>query len=1085
MKFSMFSRLASVALALLFAGFAASSAEAVTPQWTVTSVSMPTNFAPGDHAGADHYQVTLTNTGAASSSGTVAITDELPEGLTLASGGASGEDRLSQAKVACGGLICTYSGAIVPGDAIVLSVPVDVSASPSPSCEVPEEATSCVDNVVRVSGGGAPDTSISTPTVISASPAVFGIASGGATTSLSSVQAGAHPDLTTSIAFNTVSASGVLAGDPKDTTDDLPPGFAGDLVDTPSCTASLFSLHECPIGTQVGITTLTVNEGLQSRTYTEPVYNLSPNSGQVAKLGFSVVGIFGIQGSISVRPGDYGLRTTFEDTQETVGELDSVSLTIWGVPADPIHDPLRQTGLATNAHFGAASDSPRAPFFTNPTSCGEGPLIATFTGDSWQDPGQTVGAEMPFGPIVGCDRLSLEPRLTTQSTTGSAYSPTGLNVDLQVPQTYNNPDGFATSHLRDVKVMLPEGMSLNPSAGSGLGACTEAQFEYEAKAVEPAPELGCPSDSQIGSVHIKSPVIAEEATGSLFVAEPFENRFHSLLALYLIARIPNRGIVVAAAGKISPDPVTGQLTTTFDENPQLPFSDLTLSFHQGATSPLVTPPICGNFITNAVLTPWSVPSQEHDVNSSFDITNGVNGSPCPAAATPPFHPGLEAGTINNAAGSYSPFYVRLSRNDGEQEITHFSFKLPPGLVGKLAGIPFCSDAAIAAAKARTGPQGGQEELEHPSCPAASEVGHTLVEAGVGSVLAQAPGKVYLAGPYHGSNLSIAAITAAKVGPFDLGTVVVRDALKINPETAEVSIDATGSDPIPHIIQGIPVHLRDIRVYVDRPEFILNPTSCERTSIASTVLGSGTDFASEADDQPITVTSPFQAADCASLGFKPKLALSLVGKKTHRGALPGLKAVLTYPKVGAYANIAKAQVTLPESEYLEQGHLKDVCTRKVFESGTIPGENCPAKSIYGHARAVTPLLDQPLEGPVYLRTGYGTKLPELAAALNGPQINIDLAGTIDSVHKKGSEGSRIRNTFAVVPDAPVTKFTLELKGGKKGLLVNSTDVCKGTHKALAAFTGQNGKLDEYEPALTAQCGKGGRKKRSGGKNKGGK
>jgi hypothetical protein len=309
--------------------------------------------------------------------------------------------------------------------------------------------------------------------------------------------------------------------------------------------------------------------------------------------------------------------------------------------------------------------------------------------------------------------------------------------------------------------------------------------------------------------------------------------------------------------------------------------------------------------------------------------------------------------------------------------------------------------------------------------------------------------------------------------------VVRFALDVNHETAEVSVDGANSDPIPHIVDGIPVHLRDIQAFVDRPGFTLNPTSCAKKSTASTILGSGLNFASSGDDVPVTVSSPFQVGSCASLGFKPKLALNLVGKKTHRGALPAFKAVLTYPKGGAYANIAKAQVTLPTSEFLEQGHLKDVCTRKVFETGANPGENCPAKSIYGHAKAVTPLLDAPLEGPVYLRTGYGTKLPELAAALNGPQISITLAGKIDSVHKKGSEGSQIRNTFSVVPDAPVEKFVLKLKGGKKGLLVNSTDVCKGTHKALAAFTGQNGKLDESEPALKAQCGKG----KAGAKKKG--
>ena len=462
------------------------------------------------------------------------------------------------------------------------------------------------------------------------------------------------------------------------------------------------------------------------------------------------------------------------------------------------------------------------------------------------------------------------------------------------------------------------------------------------------------------------------------------------------------------------------------------------------------------------MTPWSG-GPPVITDSAFQIITGPGGGACPSGGTPPFHPGLEAGTVSNSAGRYAPFYLRLSRSDGEQEFTHFSIKLPPGLLGKLAGIPFCPDAAIAAAKARTGPNGGQEELDHPSCPAASEIGRTLVGAGVGPSLAYAPGKVYLAGPYHGSALSIAAITAAKVGPFDLGTVVIRQALKVNPETAEVFIDATGSDPIPHIIKGIPVHARDIRVYVNRPDFVLNPTSCARTSTASTVLGSGLDFGSEADDQPVTVTSPFQAADCASLGFAPKLALSLKGG-TKRGQHPKLKAVLTYPK-GHYANIASARVTLPHSEFLENAHIKTICTRVQFNAGSTPGEKCPPGSIYGRAKAITPLLDEPVQGPVILRSS-SHPLPDMVAALHSGKIDITLVGRIDSVGN-----GRIRNTFEAVPDAPATKFTLELQGGKKGLLVNSANLCARKNRALAEFEGHNGKRHVLKPVLEASCKKG--------------
>ncbi|HWW68047.1 MAG TPA: hypothetical protein VNY83_08705, partial [Solirubrobacterales bacterium] len=468
----------------------------------------------------------------------------------------------------------------------------------------------------------------------------------------------------------------------------------------------------------------------------------------------------------------------------------------------------------------------------------------------------------------------------------------------------------------------------------------------------------------------------------------------------------------------------------------------------------------------ADLTPWSAPLQSHHLTAnSFQIEHGVNGGPCPSGGLPPFKPGLTAGSINNAAGQYSPFYIRLTREDGEQEITHFSIKLPPGVIGKLAGIPLCSDAAIAQAKSRSHANEAALEEADPSCPAASEIGHTLVGAGVGSVLAQAPGKIYLAGPYHGSAISVVSITDAHVGPFDLGTVVVREALKVNPETGEVFVDATGSDPIPHIIDGVPTHLRDIRIYMDKPEFVINPTSCEPTSTASTLLGSGLNFASEADDVPVTVSSPFQAAGCNGLGFKPQLKLSLIGA-THRGGAPKLKAVLR-ARPGD-ANIGSAQVTLPHSEFLFNAHIKTICTRVVFKEGNVPGEKCPAGSVYGFAKAITPILSEPLEGPVYLRSS-SHQLPDLVAALHNNQVNIALDG-----HVEGVNNGQIRNTFEAVPDAPVTEFTLEMQGGGKGLLENSTDLCASPHHATADFVGHNGKVEDFRPLLAVSCGKKGKK-----------
>jgi len=894
----------------------------------------------------------------------------------------------------------------------------------------------------------------------------------------------------------------------------LPPGQIGNATAVAQCNALDFAHiagagfeNLCPADTAIGVATVTLDEpsNFFLKTFPIPLFNLQPAVGEPARFGFELVGAPVILDT-AVRSGkgeDYGVTVTTANTSQLVNFL-SATVTFWGTPGDPRHDNSRGWTCLMNGYWtkNGGRGLPCEPqkqekppaFLTLPTNCAA-PFASTVEGDSWTSPSTPVRqilepftysleeAGTPLG-LIGCNQLPFSPTIHSEPTSNAATSPTGLNFDINVDdQGLLNSEGTAQSQLKKAVVTLPEGFTTNPSVAEGLKACSEA--EYFASTLEPA--TGCTQESKIGEVEIESPLVEEKVLGSIYVAKQGENPNPTpqnpkgnLLTIYMVARNANLGILIRQALRVTPNPVTGQLTTEVDEVPQLPFSRFHLSFRQGQRAPLVTPPACGTYTVAADLSPWSNPGAPVHDQSSFQITAGPEGQGCPGGGVPPFHPGLEAGTQNNAAGSYSPFYTHIFRKDSEQEITRFSIKLPTGVIAKLKGVSECSDAGIAQAKSREVEGGGTVEQEHPSCPANSEIGHSLVGSGVGNVLAYAPGKLYLAGPYHGSPISLVSITAAKVGPFDLGSVVVRFALDVNHETAEVSVDGANSDPIPHIVDGIPIHLRDIRAYVSRPNFTLNPTSCAKKSTASTILGSGLNFASSADDVPVTVSSPFQAADCASLGFKPKLALSLVGKKTHRGALPAFKAVLTYPKGGAYANIAKAQVTLPKSEFLEQGHLKNVCTRKVFETGANPGENCPANSIYGHARATTPLLEAPLEGPVYLRTGYGTKLPELAAALNGPQISITLAGTIDSVHKKGSEGSQIRNTFSVVPDAPVERFTLELKGGKKGLLVNSTDVCKGTHKALAAFTGQNGKLDEYEPALRAQCGKG--KKQSGGKKK---
>ncbi len=1030
------------------------------PQWTVASVSRPTNFAPtGDKTG-DAYVVTVTNTGGAATNGTpVTVTDELPPGLSLDPAGASGEDELvashgeQGAKLVCVFGSCTYTGVVVPDDTLVLSFPVDVSA----------DAPSSVSNVVRVSGGGAPGAAMQTPTAISEDHAAFGISPGGASTVLSSMQAGAHPDLTTSIAFNTVSRKGALAGAPKDTTDDLPPGFALDLPDTPACPAAVFLEHECGIDTQVGVTTVTllILSGAVGSTLIEPVYNLAPGPGEAAKIGFSVAEEYYFEGDISVRPGDYGGRAIFHNITEGVPQLDSVSLTLWGVPAAPIHDPLRwkvdEPGSPVG-HFGVSSDAQPAPFFTNPTVCGTGPLEARFSVTSWEHPNpeeSPASTPMLFGPMVGCDRLGMEPSLTAEATTSSAYAPSGLDLDTIVPQTYENAGGLATSALKGAVVTLPEGMTVNPSAGAGLEACSEAEYEEEGVAFVAG--RGCPSESKLGTVKIVTPALKEEIAGSVFLAEPApfgemgKNPFGSLIALYIVARLPDRGVLVKAAGEVQANALTGQLVTTFDTSnvsaphaglPPLPFSLLTFRFNQGATSPLVTPPTCGSYEVKAALTPWSAPEGATPLTPlipPFPISSN-----CPAGGVAPFAPQVIAGTQDNSAGSYSPLYLRIVRNDGEQEITGFSSQLPQGLTANLSGVPFCSEAAIALARTKTG---AQEEAE-PSCPVASQIGHLLAGAGVGSILAEARGKIYMAGPFEGAPFSIAAITAAKVGPFDLGTVVVHLPLLIDPETAAVSIPAGAADQIPHIIKGIVIHVRDIRVYIDKQNFTLNPTNCNAMSFGAGVIGSGQSFTNPADDVAVAVRDPFQAANCQSLKFAPKFSVSTAGR-TSKANGASLSVRLSYPtgSLGQDANIKEVKVDLPKQLPSRLTTLQKACTEAQFNANPA---SCPAASIIGHAAAITPILPVPLTGPAYFVSHGGAKFPELIIVLQGYGVTIELHGET-FISKAGITSS----TFRTVPDQPVTNFELTLPQGPDSALAANGNLCASKLVLPTEFTAQNG------------------------------
>jgi hypothetical protein len=898
-------------------------------------------------------------------------------------------------------------------------------------------------------------------------------------------QAAAHEDLTVSFDFAHEGENGPTYNDGRTTIVNLPPGFIGNNTAVPKCTVGQLigkgsiGTHgdpECSPASQVGtisVKTHLVRERDEVEEVLVPLYNMEVTSfGVTAELGFNLAGLVIQEIPISVRPDDSGITATAANVQQ-LGEFRKASITTWGLPASHVHDPQR--GLECYGALkppclggGESAGIPVKPFLANPTSCEA--HIASMTAYSWEHPEEAEWSRAlteTAPPIVECDRVPFDPSIEVDPTTRSAESSSGLNVSLVVPQTWDNPSGIATANLKDSVLALPVGYTVNPSSGSGLGVCTPQQLEGETSSSPPG--AGCPPESKIGTVDVETPVLAEKLTGNIYVAKPFDNPFGtpqhpggSLLALYVVVKAPARGIIVKLSGKIEPNPVTGQLVTRFENNPQVPFSRVTLKLRQGVTSPLVSPPACGSYIAEADLTPWSAPHTPQHVLSSppLRIENGIGGGPCPSGGVPPFKPGIVAGTLNNSAGAYSPMSIRITRNDGEQEITRFTSILPPGLTANLTGIPFCPDANIEAAKHITG---AQEETE-PSCPAASEIGHSLVGAGVGSVLAWTPGKVYMAGPFNGAPFSIVAITSAKVGPFDLGTVVVREALDIDPETAVVTVDAKASDPIPHIIEGIVVHVRDIRVYVDRPHFMINPTNCDPLSFAATVTGAGANPANPADQTPVTVNNSFQLANCQNLQFKPAFKVSTSGK-TSRSKGASLSVKLTYPKApqGTQANIAKVKVNLPRQLPSRLTTLQKACPDSVFNANPAA---CPAGSRVGHARAITPILPVPLTGPAYFVSHGAAKFPELIIVLLGYGITLNLRSET-FISKKGITSS----TFRSVPDAPVGSFELTLPQGPNSALAANGNLCKSKLKMPTAFMAQNGDvIHRSTPITVTGCAK---------------
>jgi uncharacterized repeat protein (TIGR01451 family) len=1059
--------LCAIALVALCAPVSA-SAETPSPQWTVTAFSTPTNLAPG---GTGLYRVYVQNTGGAPSDGEkITVTDALPAGLK-ATGELKGiyyETNIEKTArdLSCTGLACTYSGVVGTDTILQLELPVEVEAGPfSDSCQVPEGAVGCLTNLVSASGGGALVASVSTPTVISFIPAKFGIAPGSLATALSSTQAGGHPDLTTVLAFNTVE-SGRLAGNPRESGGTLPPGFIGDLADTPKCPIVGFSeevdgaLH-CSPSAIVGTVTFYIGSfPYQSEPQVESLMNLTTNPGEIAKLGFTFLR-FGIQGTVSLTPGKYGVRLNFTKIQDTAGALHGISLTVWGVPAEHTHDLMRgldcheegcyaystetEGGLGTKNKLedfpeGQPVTTPTVPYLTSPTDCTSEPLQATITTNSWEEPGHEVEATSSVGPMTGCGPLEFAPAITASPDTTRADTPAGFTFGVKMGQEgLVNPSTDSESDIQDTSVTLPEGVAVNPGQANGLGACQLSQARLE----EEGPP-SCPSNSKVGHVAVETPVLRNKLEGEVYVLQSNPPNLKLLVA----PEDPADGIYVKFVGNVHLNETTGQLTTTFEKTPQLAFSDLKLSFSGGAQAALSTPTGCGTYTVNTVFTPWSTPFVADTFpSSSFAIEAGPGGSVCPSSPLP-FSPSLDAGATTDQAGGFTNFSLLLTREDGQQRISTLQFKTPEGLLGMISRVPLCGE-----------PQAAKGE-----CSAASQIGHTVVEAGPGPyplVVPQPgspPAPIYLTGGYKGAPYGLSIVVPLVVGPFNLGTIVTRSKIEVDPHTSQLTVT---TDPLPSIVDGVPSDLRTINAVIDRPEFMFNPTSCAPTSF------SGTATSTEGTSAPIS--THFQVGSCRSLKFQPNFKVFVSGKTSKENGA-SLDAKVVYPtgplgdnQASSQSNIAYVKVSLPKQLPSRLTTLQKACTAAQFESNP---SGCPAASVVGIAKAVTPVLPVPLTGPVYFVSHGGEAFPSLIVVLQGYGVTVDLVGTT-FISKSGITSS----TFKTVPDVPIDSFELYLPQGAFSALTANGNLCKSKLVMPTEFVAQNGAvIHQNTPIGVTKCPK---------------
>jgi hypothetical protein len=1015
----------TMSLLIVVIGSSAAQAETTGPAWAINSVSDPTNLAPESIA-RQQLVVTVANVGGASTDGSlVKITDVLPVGMTATQ--IQGQETYGGNGLQCSltGLECTTTNGVLPGATLVIKIGVIVAGPP-----ILSEGSS-PPNEVSASGGGAAEMSVSSPVPISSTPAGFGITPGSLVVATSSSQAGSHPNLTLGFAMNTSSYARVSENF-KDARFDAPQGFVGSAVGIPQCTAQLVQEddHGCPLDTIVGIATVYASLGNEAAAeYNAPIFNIKPAPGEPVAFEFNLRGLIVVRLDASLlSAGDNRVRVTASDITEAA-ETVSTWITIWGVPVD--HQG--PGGLSAEARLfapyydlgGRLADATRVPLLTNSSQC-QTPLDAGLSSDSWRNQGVFSTQQTQLGHATGCNLLSLSSSVSMLPDTLQAGAPGGYAFDLKVAQS-NEPDGLVSPDVRKVVTALPVGTVISPSAADGLASCSDEQFYGSGPPEEaPAKPGECPRESQVGTVRIKTPALEEALVGDVYLADPLchpcspaDAADGRMVRLFVqVVGEGESGIVVKLEGTGSIDQHTGQLTATFDNDPQVPFSEFKLTLGGGERATLANPRACGPATTNIDLTPWSTPfSADATPSSTFAVTG------CYA---PQFNPSFTGGSVNNQAGEFSAFTQVFGRSDADGFFQGLQVHLPEGLLGMLSRVSLCSE-----------PQAAQG-----TCGADSLIGHVNVETGPGAdPFLVTGGQVFITGPYKGAPYGLSIVVPAVAGPYTLsgttgtGLVVVRAAISVDPSTSALTVT---TDAFPTELDGIPLQLRLVNVTIDRPGFTFNPTNCSKLQLAATVTST--------EGMAAPVTAPYQVTNCAALAFKPEFKVSTSGK-TSRAKGASLDAKVIYPLGAKLANIAKVKVDLPKQLPSRLTTLQKACLAATFEANPA---NCPTPSVIGVVRASTPVLPVGLSGPVYFVSHGGAAFPDLVIVLQGDGVRVNLTASTFISHS-GITSS----TFKTVPDVPINNFELYLPEGPYSALAANGNLCTSKLVMPTAFNAQNG------------------------------